>query len=137
MRAWGDPFVLGSSPVNGQREISAHDESRVARRHWILTVAGLFWYAYGSWLLVYAWVGPAEVWFLAYGRPLTCFAYGFGLLRLQRYVVWCGWVFVALLLGSAAVSGLLQDRFFVALIAAQVLVASYTTWVRDILRVRR
>lgn len=150
MHPCGEAFTLISSPVNGQRHTISPDnggpettpsdvpsdsptsDSRAGRR--VLTAAGWFWCAYGAWILIAGWLRPPEFWLVTYGPPMTCFAYGVGLLHRDRYALWLGWVWVGLLVAGAAVTDLLQERSSVAFIAAQIILAAYTTWVRNTLR---
>ena len=92
-----------------------------------LKVAGGIWLVWGVWLLVYAWTREPEVWLVAYGPPMVCFAYGFGLIKQDSYVAWLGWVILVVLTASAAINGLLVWPPFVVFLGLQGVLALYTT----------
>lgn len=93
----------------------------------LLRAAGGLWLAWGAWLLVYAWSREPEFWLVAYGPPMVCFAYGFGLVKQESYVSWLGWLILAILAASAAINGLLDWPPFVVFLGLQGILALYTT----------
>ncbi len=96
----------------------------------VLRAAGVFWCAWGAYLLVYSWFRPAGNTLVDIVPPMTCLGYGAMLYQTHRSAAVIGWVFVLIFFGGGAVTGLLRWPPYLAVLSAQCLLAAYTTVIR-------
>ena len=96
----------------------------------ILRAAGVFWTLYGGYLLVYSWFRPSGNTLVDIVPPMTCIGYGVMLYEAHRSAVVIGWVFLLILVGGGAVTGLIRWPPYLAFLGIQLLLATYATVIR-------
>lgn len=93
----------------------------------LLTAAGWLWTVWAVLILLHVWQWPERFGFPTVLSAATCAIYAYGLITKRQFVIWFGWLILAILILSGAINRLLDWWPFLLFLLLQGALAAYTT----------